>query len=84
MAESGGCKSPVAVKTNNCVSIMQWSRSGKRSVRTYESVEDNKTAFVALWKKSYKRFPDLALAKRYTGNDKPSTWLKAVVFHYNQ
>lgn len=81
MAESGGCKSSVAKKTNNCVSIMAW-KNGKRYIRKFESIEANKQAFIELWSSHYGRLPDYALAKKYTGNDKPNIWLKAVNQHY--
>ena len=86
IAESSGCTSPVAKRTNNCVSIMGW-KNGKRFVRKFASVEENKKEFIALWKKSYKKFPDLQLAKCYTNGcksqgERPEIWLKTVTQHY--
>lgn len=81
VAESSGCTSSVARRTNNCVSIMGW-KNGKRFIRKFATIEDNKLAFISLWKRVYKRLPDLALARIYTGGDSPSTWLKTVHQHY--
>lgn len=82
VAESGGCTSNIAKRTNNCCSIMAWTKSGKRYVRVYPSVEANKAAFIALWKKHYKIFPTPALAKKYTGGDNAARWLATVKQHY--
>lgn len=86
-AESGGCKSAVATRTNNCVSIMGW-KNGKRYIRKFASIEDNKKAFIALWKKSYKTLPNLQLAKCYTNGcksqgERPEAWLNTVLHYYN-
>lgn len=82
MAESAGCTSSVAKRTNNCTSLMGWHKNGRRFIRKFESKEANKVAFIELWKRVYKTMPTAALAKKYTGNDSPSTWLKTVNQHY--
>lgn len=84
MAETGGCKDGTAKKRNNCFGIMQWNKQGVRSPKYYQTKEEGFADFKRIWKKSYKRFPDTALAAKWTGNDNPETWLHNVKHYYYQ
>jgi len=81
IAESGNCRTAWHSKANNCVSIMSWT-GGHRHLKKFKSIRESKTAFINLWKKVYRKFPDLELAKKYTGNDRPRTWLQTVKNNY--
>lgn len=67
-----------AALVNNCFGII---RNG-RFVR-YATKEDSYADFKQIWTKYYGRFPDLELAKRYSGNDRSRTWLNNVIKFYN-
>ncbi len=83
VAESGNCSTSWHTKTNNCVSIMSWS-GGKRHLKKFSSIADNKQAFKSLWVRSYGGgLPTLAIATKYTGNDKAYGWLHTVLSVYN-
>jgi len=62
---------------------MQWDKKGNRSPRYFKTQEEGFEAFKLIWAKSYKRFPDISLAKKWTGDDNASTWLKNVTLYYN-
>ncbi len=81
-AETGHCKDGTAIKRNNCFGIMTW-KSGTRSPRVFKTQSDSFVAFKAIWSKSYKRMPDMALAAKWTGNDHATTWLCHVYTYYN-
>jgi len=81
MAETGGCKDGTAIKRHNCHGIMQW-KNGVRSPKYFNSFEESNAAFKKIWAKSYKIFPTLTLARHWTGNDKPTTWLSIVKKYY--
>lgn len=62
---------------------MTW-KNGKRELKQYPSIEANKQAFKSLWKRLYgNRFPTMADAIRYSGNDNAEAWLKNVVYYLN-
>ncbi len=81
-AETGHCKDGTAIKRNNCFGIMTW-KSGTRAPRVFATQSDSFVAFKAIWSKSYKRMPDMALAGKWTGNDNATTWLCHVYTYYN-
>lgn len=83
VAETGGCKDGTAKKRNNCHGIMCWPQ-GKRTPCYFKSQAESHKRFKEIWAKSYKRFPDYNLAKKYTGNDHTETWLRNVTIAYNQ
>ena len=88
MAESGGCTSPVAKRTNNCTSIMVWDSAGKRHIKKFASIEENKKAFIALWRSKYKTLPTLRHAICYTNGcnsngERAGIWLNTVNQHYH-
>lgn len=79
MQESKGCDSYIARMYNNCFGIR---RGGKW--QAYVRQEDSFADFKQLWAKYYKRFPDLALARKYSGDDRAEAWLKNVTYFYNK
>ena len=81
-AETGLCKDGTARKRNNCHGIMQWHK-GIRSPRHFKTTEDSFIAFKEIWAKSYKRYPDISLARKWTGNDHAQRWLNTVNQYYN-
>lgn len=61
---------------------MSW-KGGKRHLRPFKSLEENKQYFKWLWKNHYgNRFPTMKEAKRYTGNDRSAAWLENVRRYY--
>lgn len=60
---------------------MEWS-TGKRKLKVYSSKEESYSDFKKIWLKSYKTFPNRAMAVKWTGNDDADTWLKNVKAHY--
>jgi len=79
VAESSGC---LRARHNNCHGIMTW-KDGYRRLKRYRTTEDSYEDFKSLWRRKYKAYPDLTLAIRYSGNDKPYTWLSHVNATYN-
>lgn len=61
---------------------MCWPK-GKRTPCYFKSPEESHRRFKQIWSKSYKTFPDIAAARKYTGNDNAETWLKNVKYYYN-
>lgn len=80
MAETGNCTKG-AGSVNNCQGIMEWS-TGIRKLKVYKSKEDSYADFKKIWSKSYKTFPDLEMAKIWTGGDSPQTWLANLTYYY--
>lgn len=62
---------------------MAWDKDGNRFPRYFKSHADSQAACVAIWKKSYKDFPDIALARKWTGGDNAKQWLATVKQKYN-
>lgn len=81
-AETSCGKDGTARGRNNLHGIMCWP-NGKRTPCWFASPEESHAAFKRIWAKSYKRFPDLALARKWTGNDHPERWLANVTKVYN-
>lgn len=73
--ETRNCTDTIA--PNNCVNIMTWER-GYREGKSYTDPESSIQDCMALWAKHYKRFPDYALADKYTGGDNVYGWLATV------
>lgn len=62
---------------------MSWS-GGKRHLRKFSSLADNKSAFKELWLRAYgNRLPTLNDAIKYTGNEKAYGWRNTVIQVYN-
>lgn len=83
--ETNGCAPQHSgSKVNNCVSIMAWTKSGKRYIKPFKTQEESYQACVKLWDRAYGRFPDYALAVKYSGNDNAKAWLNNVTYFYNK
>jgi hypothetical protein len=83
-AETASCTDGTAVKRKNCFGIMWWPKGkGSRTPKTYKTHEESYADFKRIWVKSYGKFPDKALAIRWSGNDNADSWLKNVTFKYN-
>lgn len=82
MAETNDCTKGMGVTKNNCFGIMIWP-NGKRTGKIYSSKEESYSDFKRLWMKSYKTFPTYSMAVKWTGNDKPQTWLNTVKYYYH-
>ena len=81
-AETGGCTLGSGKTHHNAYGIMVWP-NGHRQFKRYSSCEESVKDFKRIWAAYYKRFPDLNLARRWTGNDRASTWLATVTRTYN-
>lgn len=78
VAETSGCTDGTARSRNNCHGIMCWPKTG-RTPCYFPNHSASHAAFKKLWAKPtmpYKgQIPDIELAKIYSGNDHPDTWL---------
>lgn len=80
-AETSFCKYGSGKTHNNCFGIMTWV-NGKRQPVRYATKEDSYKAFYSLWSRNYQTFPTVEMAHKYTGSDKPTTWLANVTNYY--
>jgi len=83
VAETADCTTGIGVTKNNCFGIMTWP-NGKRTGKWYENKQASYEDFKRIWMKSYKTFPTYSMAVKWTGNDKPQTWLNTVTQCYNK
>lgn len=60
---------------------MAWS-NGKRYFKRYPTKEASYVDFKRIWSSHYRQFPTLALAKKYSGNDRAHIWLRNVTQFY--
>lgn len=81
-AETSCGKDGTAVHRNNLHGIMCWP-NGVRTPCYFKNPAASHAAFKRIWAKSYGRFPDKALATKWTGNDHPDDWLRTVTLVYN-
>ncbi len=78
MHETHNCQDKTgSALLNNCHGFKK-----KGQFMKFNSPSESHAYFKQLWAKSYKRFPDLYLAKIYSGNDRAETWLKNVTYYY--
>lgn len=92
--ETGNCTIPgsYGVMYNNCVglkngSIAPCEKIGMNRMCIYDTPEQSYEAFKKVWSspRGYgNRFPTLAMAQAYSGNDRGTTWLENVTLFYNQ
>lgn len=82
-AETACGKDGTARKRNNLHGIMCW-KNKKRYPCYFSSPEASTQRFKEIWAKSYKVFPTMKEARRWTGNDSPERWLQAVNQYFNQ
>ena len=73
----------MGVTKNNCFGIMHWP-DGKRTGKTYLTRDDSYADFKRIWLKSYKTFPTLSMAVKWTGSDNSARWLGIVTNCYNK
>lgn len=83
MHETRGCTIGSGKSHNNAGGVMTWHR-GFREFKYYESCEDSYKDMARIWSTYYGRMPDLRLAKKYSGNDRPTAWLNNVTNFYNE
>jgi len=79
-AETGGCRFGYGATHNNCHGIKNFYTG---EMIKFPDKKKSHAAFKKLWARKYKKFPNLRLAKIYTGNDRAKTWLKNVTNYYN-
>ena len=95
MAETHNCTKGYGTMYNNCFGIKSGNTApcpvvngikqiGQNRMCIYTSWRQSYDAFKIIWAKWYKKFPDRALAARWTGNDRPDTWLKHVRYYYDR
>lgn len=96
VAETGGCTDGTALNRRNCHGIMGWKYVDRpcgggvpgickqlvRFPRYFKSFDASHAEFKRIWAKSYKAFPDIALANKYTGKDRTANWLRNVCSAY--
>jgi hypothetical protein len=66
---------------NNCFGIMTWP-NGKRRFKHYSNPSESYADFKRIWTAYYKGFPTIAKAKKWSGNDRASAWLRNVNHYY--
>lgn len=83
LAETWRCTKGMWKTRNNCFGIMH-RPNGKRQGRNYATKEDSFTHFKQIRQKSYKHYPNLKLATKWTGNDNAQRRLNTVnACYYN-
>lgn len=82
-AETGHCTDGTAIKRKNCHGIMAWDKNHNRYPRYFTTTQESFDEFKRIWTKSYKRYPDINLAIKWTGNDNAHVWLSNVNTYYN-
>lgn len=78
MTETANCTKGVGKSLSNCFGI----RSGK-GYKRYNSPEESYADFKRIWKKYYKRYPDMKLARKYCPPN-AAKWLKTVNYYYSK
>lgn len=79
MTETHNCHDTVgSALYNNCHGF---KRNGR--FIHFETTAASHAYFKQLWAKSYKIFPTYRLAQKYSGNDRPTGWLRNVTYYYN-
>ena len=81
--ETKGCTIGSGATHNNPGGVMTWHR-GFREFKYYNSCDEGYNDMARIWSTYYKAFPNLALAKKYSGNDRPDAWLSNVTHFYKQ
>ena len=82
VAETANCTKGSGVSKNNCFGIMEWP-NGERQLKWYNTTQESFDDFKRVWLRGYGgRFPTLADAKKWTGNDRSKIWLQTVKEKY--
>lgn len=95
MAETHNCTKGYGQTYNNCMGLKSGNTApcpvkdgkkqiGRNNMCIYDHWSQSYEAFKIVWKRWYKEFPDRALASKWTGNDRPDTWLKHVRYYYDR
>lgn len=81
MTETHNCQdSRGSARLNNCHGF---KRNGK--FMAFTTTDQSHDYFKNLWARSYGGiFPTIRLAQIYSGNDRPTSWLKNVRYYYNK
>lgn len=82
-AETSCGRDGTAIHRNNHFGIMCWKKDGSRFPCYFDSKAESYAAFKRIWAKSYKSFPDMAMARRWTGDDNAESWLHTVRVVYS-
>lgn len=81
--ETHNCRDKTnSTAVNNCHGIRTW-KNGVPHFKRFASRDGSYTDCERIWTAYYGRFPDLALAKKWSGNDKAQSWLNNVTHFYN-
>ncbi len=80
-AETSCGKDGTAIHRANCCGIMMWNEAG-RHPKYFTHYQDSLKETAKIWQQYYVRFPDQALATKWTGNDHPDRWLAVVRSKY--
>jgi len=51
--------------------------------KTYRNCEESFLDFERIWSSYYNKFPDIELARKYSGNDRADSWLRNVKNFYS-
>lgn len=78
-AETSSCTKGTALTHNNCHGIRRNGQFVKYPNEKHKTSFDD---FKELWQKYYGGFPTIDMANKYSGNDKPDLWIKAVSQFY--
>ncbi len=82
MHETKGCTIGSGRTHNNPGGVMTWA-TGARKFKYYNSCEEGYNDMVRIWRRYYKDFPNLRLAKKWSGSDRANAWLNNVTYFYN-
>lgn len=88
MAETKNCTLGYGEMYNNCFGIKSGNTApcknvGQNRMCIYDHPEESYTAFRKIWQTWYKGFPTTEMASRWTGSDRPDSWLRNVRYYYN-
>lgn len=86
-AETHDCTKGYGASYNNCFGIKNGNTApcakiGRSNMCIYETPEQSYEAFKKIWSRWYRAYPNRNLASKWTGNDRPDSWLAAVKSKY--
>lgn len=86
--ETWNCSKWTGIKYNNCFGIKNWSIAPCEKISSswfciYENTQDSFEAFKKIRSTAYGELPTLAMAERWTWNDRAEIWRKNVLNFYN-
>ena len=80
--ETKDCTIGSGITHNNPGGVMAWT-NGVRHFKYYSSCEEGYEDMKHIWSTYYKRFPDIHLARKYSGDDRAYHWLRNTIYFYN-